>query len=117
MSVSTRDPLAPPKEFLRELACADDRHNRRREGRTAMTSPSRPPTVAPGAPATATAAPPKSVATLLSAPVILHLRGGTRIQGMLAAILTYEFVIRISDGGYVFIMKHSVDVLAPAGKE
>jgi sRNA-binding regulator protein Hfq len=57
------------------------------------------------------------VQALLNTPVILHLRGGTQLQGVLTAILTYEFVIQTRDGGFAFVMKHSVDVLEPAGKE
>jgi sRNA-binding regulator protein Hfq len=112
------DPLAPPKEFLRELARADDRRDeRRREGRAATTSPSKPPASSSGTSvAIAAPMPPKSVAALVNTPVTLYLRNGAQLQGVLAAVWQYEFVVRIADGGFVIILKHSVDMLEPAGK-
>ena len=111
--MSIRDALAPPKEYWQELARDDHpKGGGRYPGRTATVPPPRQP-APPGAPAAEAAVPPKSVAALLNAPVVLHLRGGTQLQGVLAAILTYEFVIQTRDGGFVFVMKHSVDVLEP----
>ena len=118
--MSIRDPLAPPKEFLRELARADDRHNdHRREGRTATTSPSRPPassSVAPIAVAVA-GVPPKSVQALLNTLITLHLRGGTQLHGVLAQVWQYEFVVRCGDGTFRIILKHAVDMLEPVRPE
>jgi sRNA-binding regulator protein Hfq len=58
--------------------------------------------------------PPKSVQALLNTPVVLHLRGGTQLQGVLVSVLTYEFVVKTGDNTYLIVMKHGVDMLEPA---
>jgi sRNA-binding regulator protein Hfq len=57
------------------------------------------------------------VQALLNTPITLHLRNGAQLQGTLAAVWQYEFVVRTTDGGFVIILKHSVDMIEPAGKE
>jgi sRNA-binding regulator protein Hfq len=117
--MSIRDPLAPPKEFLRELA-RDDRpqDGRRREGRGTQTSPGRRQAYSPGAPVAAAAtAPPKSVQALLNMPITLHLRNGTQLSGVLAQVWQYEFVVRTCDGSFRIILKHAVDMIESARPE
>jgi sRNA-binding regulator protein Hfq len=114
--MSINDPLVPPKEFLRELA-RDERSQdaRRRDSHQAPVPPPRFPASSSGAPAHTATLPPKSVQALLNTPVVLHLRGGTQLQGVLVSVLTYEFVIKTGDNTYLIVMKHGVDMLEPAG--
>jgi sRNA-binding regulator protein Hfq len=61
--------------------------------------------------------PPKSVQALLNTPVVLHLRGGTQLHGVLAAVWQYEFVVRCGDGSFRIILKHAVDMIESARPE
>jgi len=118
--MSIRDPLAPPKEFLRELT-RDERpqDGRRRKGREARTSLGQPPASSPEASIVAATAGalPKSVAALVNTPVTMHLRNGTQLSGILLQVWQYEFVLATADGGFIVILKHAVDMLEPASKE
>jgi hypothetical protein len=71
--MSTRDPLAPPKEYLQELARDDHpKGGGRRDSRVGTAPPPRPP--ASSGTTAATAILPKSVAALVNTPVTMHLR-------------------------------------------
>jgi sRNA-binding regulator protein Hfq len=53
----------------------------------------------------------------LNTPITLHLRGGTQLQGVLAAVWQYEFLLRTGDGSFRIILKHAVDMIESARPE
>jgi sRNA-binding regulator protein Hfq len=76
----------------------------------ATTSP--PPQRYPGISATPPG-PVQPLIALLGTPVVLHLRYGELVRGVLVKLYNYELVVRMEPGREVVVMKHAIDWIEP----
>jgi hypothetical protein len=71
-----------------------------------------PPRRRPGVAATPSG-PPQPLMALVGMPVVLHMRYGELVCGVLIKLYNYEMVVRTDTGCEIVAMKHAVDWIEP----
>jgi hypothetical protein len=113
MTMSIRDSLRPPKEFLAAIDRGPAPGIAKLPVKIPVPASSLPPRKQPGIAATPPG-PVQPLIALIGTLVVLHMRYGELVRGTLVRLYNYELVVRTSAGVDAIVMKRAIDWVEPA---